>query len=253
MKNIRNLVAASVLLMGAVQASETQQSISEQIFVTIGKNRYYNSEIGYMTPCVYDETLKKFVEYPACKLLTYETCKRTPAKDTLDGIPFKPKEFWEKPIDEQLVYLKDAILECSLPEIADVYHDNLAVTTRQDYYAKVPSYPYSGELEDKFEDAVWKILSKDYKIPLSEFKISLRSIISPGNKIYSAPLIVHFTNKLAPRYELHYTDKSFPTKVVKLPSEFELLIGKPDKGEVVYDFEKDEELNKKFSKKNNDN
>ena len=30
---------------------------------------------------------------------------------TLLGLPFKPREFWEKYMDEQLTYLKDAILD----------------------------------------------------------------------------------------------------------------------------------------------
>ncbi len=243
MKNVKCLAVANVLLLSNASAAETEAQ--ERVFIEIGQNRYYSEALDIKSPCMYDETLGKHVICPIRNLPTYETPSIKHLRETMAGISFKPRKFWAKPIEHQMIYLKDAILKCSLTDIVAIYHDNLAETTRQDYYAKVQSYPYSWELEEKFEDEVLKILSEEYEISENEFKMSLRSLISPDDALYSAPLIVHFTNKLAPRYELHYTDKNFPTKVVKLPSEFELLIGKPDKGDVVYDFDKDDELKKK--------
>ncbi|MBQ9335428.1 MAG: hypothetical protein IJS10_02705 [Alphaproteobacteria bacterium] len=243
MKNVKCLAVASVLLLS--DASVMEIEAQEKVFIEIGQNRYYSEALNIKSPCIYDETLGKHVICPIRNLPTYESPSIKHLRETMAGIPFKPRELWGQPIKQQMIYLKGAILECSLTDIVAIYHDNLAKTTRQDYYAKVQSYPYSWELEEKFENEVWKIVRNDYELSEKEFKMSLRSLISPDDALYSAPLIVHFTNKLAPRYELHYTDKNFPTKVVKLPSEFELLIGKPDKGDVVYDFDKDEELKKK--------
>ena len=59
------------------------------------------------------------------------------------------------------------------------------------------------------------------------------------DRLYSAPLIVYFADKLAPRYEFHYKGTNECnrklTKVVKLPSEFEVLTGIPKAEEVVYE------------------
>ena len=155
------------------------------------------------------------------------------------GQPFKPRDFWKRPVDEQLIHLKDAILELNVLAVAPRYHRALAYTD------KVPScFPgastYPEALEKQFENAVWKILRKDYKISFNEFSASLRKNLFINSDLYKAPLLMHFTNYLVPRYEFHYRNEqclkeNIPYKTIKRPSEFEVLTGTPDVGVVVYE------------------
>ena len=171
------------------------------------------------------------------KQLVYEGVLQN-ARDeyTLHGLPFQPREFWEKPMPEQLKHLKEAILELKLPEIAPAFHQNMGRYTDNKTFIGCGKASYPASLEKKFEEAVWNILSKDYKISFDDFKTSLRSALKPGDRLYTAPLLMHFTNKLVPRYEFYYKNKSDePYKTLKYPSLFEVAIGTPDVGAVVYE------------------
>ena len=106
---------------------------------------------------------------------------------------------------------------------------------KKDWICEKPS-SYSEELEEKFEVAVWRILHKDYKISLEDFKTSLRSALKQVDRLFTAPLLMHFTNYLVPKYEFHFENNSSkPYKTLKFPSEFELAIGIPTEGKVVYE------------------
>ena len=163
-------------------------------------------------------------------------------KSTMFGSSFEPRKIWKKPIEEQLVYFKDAIQELNLLVVALRYHypleytDDKRAEERKKHTACARLGTYPKELEEKFEIAVRKILSKDYKITLEEFQASLRSALDPGDRLYTAPLLMHFTNYLVPRYKFYYKENLFkPYKTEKYPSIFEIANGVEDKGEVVYE------------------
>ena len=151
------------------------------------------------------------------------------------GKPFKPHDFWKRPVDEQLIHLKPAILELNILAIAPRYHRALAYTDRTpSCFPGTTTYPES--LEKQFENAVWKILKKDYSISFNEFSSSLRKNLFINSDLYKAPLLMHFTNYLVPRYKFYYKENSFkPYKTEKYPSIFEIANGVEDKGEVVYE------------------
>ena len=155
---------------------------------------------------------------------------------TLLGLPFKPREFWRKYMEEKLAYLKDAILKFNLLTEAPKHHKKLDyVGIKKDWICGRPG-SYSKELEEKFEVAVWNILKKDYKISLEEFQASLRSALEPKDRLYTAPLLMHFTNYLVPRYKFYYKENLFkPYKTEQYPSIFEIVNGTKDEGEVVYE------------------
>ena len=151
------------------------------------------------------------------------------------GKPFKPHDFWKRPVDEQLIHLKPAILELNILAIAPRYHRALAYTDRTpSCFPGTTTYPES--LEKQFENAVWKILKKDYSISFNEFSSSLRKNLFINSDLYKAPLLMHFTNYLVPRYKFYYKENSFkPYKTEKYPSIFEIANGTKDEGEVVYE------------------
>ena len=181
------------------------------------------------------------IPHPTYKQFEYEiNLIRARNEYTLLGLPFKPHEFWEKYMDEQLTYLKDVILGFDLLIEAPKHHKKLDyVGIKKNWICGRPG-SYSEELEEKFELAVWEKLSKDYKITLEDFKASLRSALKPGDRLYKAPLLMHFTNYLVPRYEFYYEGGSYdaPYKTLKYPSIFELANGAKDEGVVVYEREK---------------
>ena len=161
---------------------------------------------------------------------------------TMFGSPFEPRTFWKCPIEDQLAYFKDAIQELDLLTVAPKYHYPLEYTDDKRYESRAKHtacaklWTYSPELEEKFEVAVWKILIKDYNLSLDDFKSSLRSALEPGDKLYKAPLLMHFTNYLVPRYKFYYKKGSFkPIKTEQYPSIFELANGAKDEGKIVYE------------------
>ena len=177
------------------------------------------------------------IPHPTYKQFEYEvTLIKVRNEYTLLGLPFKPREFWERYMEEQLTYLKDAILEFDLLTEAPKHHKKLDyVGIKKDWICGRPG-SYSKDLEEKFEIAVWKILQKDYKISLEDFQASLRSALEPGDRLYTAPLLMHFTNYLVPRYKFYYKENSFkPYKTEKYPSIFEIANGTKDEGVVVYE------------------
>ena len=202
----------------------------EWIETSVGKDPYY---------CCFDR-FEKVIRDPKTGTHTLVPHAHTPRLPddfvgsrtlyTLLGLPFKPREFWMQSKEEQLIYLKDAVVECKLLPIIAKRRGSFA-----NCFNACFSEPYPDKLEEKFERAVWQILHKKYDILLDEFRTSLRSMIIPEEKLYSAPLIVYFADELAPRYEFHYSKfNNSLNKIIKLPSEFEVLIGVKDKGEVVY-------------------
>ena len=120
------------------------------------------------------------------------------------------------------------------------YTDDKRAEERKKHTACAKLGTYSKEFEEKFEKAVWKILSKDYKITLEDFTASLRSALESKDRLYTAPLLMHFTNYLAPRYEFYYKTKNYkresePYKTLKYPSIFEITNGAKNVGVVVYE------------------
>ena len=209
---------------------------TETVDIQLGTDWHYNN--------LHDAV--KFVQDPASKsvrTLQYAHAPKVPNGFTsrteyvLKGKAFKPWEFWEdKPIEEQLVHLKEAVWKCGLLMVISKRRSNLL----KRYINQPTGTPYDNALEEKFEESVWEVLHVDgYDISLKDFKTSIRSMLIPEDRLYSAPLIVYFSDKLAPRYKLHYKCTNewnrTLTKVVKLPSEFEILTGTPGIGTVVYE------------------
>lgn len=187
--------------------------LSTKVVTTIGIDAYYSYARDF------DESTKNF-----------QRLEPTRTKRTMLGLPFKPREFFEKPMDEQIKYLKNAILKCDLPNIIDKRRKPPIVNGS---FEKYIADPYPEKLEILFEQLVWKDLGGKYDIPFDDFQASLREALRPEDALYSAPLISYYAPKLAPRYECHYTPVL--NKVIKLPSEFELSIGAKDEGVVVYE------------------
>lgn len=222
--------------------------MADSVDMEIAKSRCYHSDgiSAYVSESNSNRTMNPKIDfrkygYPSATLtskqIVYEAVLQD-ARDeyTLHGLPFQPREFWKKPIEDQLVKLKDAILEFKLPEIAPALHQNIGYTDNKTFIGcGKASYPAS--LEKKFEEAVWKILSKDYKITLEYFTASLRSALESKDRLYTAPLLMHFTNYLVPRYEFYYKDGSHgvPYKTLKYPSIFEVANGAENKGKVVHE------------------
>ncbi len=236
-----------VLLSGSVDVV-TAMEVANRTEMKIAKSRCYLSDKDMVYVCKKDDPkfmdiLKTYKEHGhSCEVISnkqyiYNHVLQD-ARDeyTLHGLPFQPREFWEKPMPEQLLHLKDAILELKLPEIAPNFHQNMGRYTDNETFIGCGKASYPRSLEERFEKAVWQILSKDYKISFEDFVSSLRSALKPEDRLYTAPLIMHFTNKLVPKYEFYYKNKSYePYKTLKYPSEFELAIGVPNEGKVVYE------------------
>ncbi len=155
------------------------------------------------------------------------------------GKPFKPHGFWKRPVDEQLIHLKTAILDLGILAIASRYHKALDYTDRKySCFPRASTYPEV--IEKQFEKAVWKILQKDYIISFDEFSTSLRKNLFIKSDLYKAPLLMHFTTYLVPVYKFYYKNEqclkaNIPYKTLKHPSRFEVVTGTPDVGVVVYE------------------
>lgn len=239
-------VLVPVLLLESVGVT-TAVEAADEVSMKIAKSRCYCSDRDMIYVCTKEdpgfmEILQTYNEHGhPCKVISnkqyiYNHVLQD-ARDeyTLHGLPFQPREFWKKSMPEQLRYLKEAILELKLPEIAPAFHQNIGYTDNKTFIGcGKASYP--AKLEEKFELAVWKILSKDYKITLADFTASLSSALEPKDRLYTAPLLMHFTNYFVPKYEFHYRKGEYkPYKTLKYPSEFELAVGTPNVGKIVYE------------------
>ena len=246
----------TVLVLGCFDVAEATEII-DRVNVEIAESRCYCSDgdVAYVCESNSKKSINPEIDfrkygYPnatlTSKQLVYEEVLRN-ARDeyTLHGLPFHPSEFWKKKsMPEQLLYLKDEILELKLPDIAPAFHQNIGYTDNKTFIGcGKASYPK--KLEEKFEEAVWKRLQKqeEYKISFDDFTASLRSALEPTDRLYTAPLLMHFTNYLVPKYEFHYKTaedrlENIPYKTLKFPSEFELANGTKDEGVVVYEREK---------------
>lgn len=225
-------VLVPILILGSMDAPMAMES-GERLETKVGDSSlFYNqNDIDYICDELWDK-----------KTLYKITKEKVRCEYTMLGLPFQPREFWEKHIDDQLVYLKNAIQELELLVVAPKYHHPLEYTddarcearAKHTACAKLGTYPE--ELEEKFEVAVWKILQNDYKITLNDFKTSLRSALLPTDIIYKAPLLMRFTNYFVPIYKFYYKKGSFtPYKTEKYPSAFEVAIGVPNEGVLVYE------------------
>lgn len=214
------------------------KSISSEIIETkIGRDWYYcacsDAALVIDAPRLQD-----------IKVIPYDHAPKVPdgftsrTEYTLRGLPFKPRAFWEKTMNEQLIYLKKAILDCGLLPLIDKHYDGRCLYAVS-YSTQPAGNPYPKKLEEEFEKAVHKILETEYDISFEDFKHSIYCMLISEDTLYSAPLIVYFADKLAPRYEFHYTsDDQTLNKVVKLPSEFELAIGVSGEGKIIYEAKK---------------
>ena len=215
---------------------------TEWIETKVGKDWYYRMCRDSYKTVWFDKLSQTFVRIPYAHtpkipkdFQTRNLQSRT--EYTLRGLSFKPREFWEKPMNEQLLYLKDAILECNLLTAVNKWRDD---PSKLICYSVAPhGEPYPDGLESKFEKKVWQILHKEYDITFYDFVKSLHSMLIPEDRLYSAPLIVYFSDKLAPQCDFYYNGKNtwscVLTKIIKRPSEFELAIGIPNVGKVVYE------------------
>lgn len=225
------------VILGALASNIAIVEATETVEIELGKDWYYQLCVDAMDAI--DAPRWKDV-----KVIPYAHAPKIPdgfrsrTEYVLRGKAFEPREFWKKPMAEQLIELKNPILECNLLPIVDKQYDALVLYAIS--YSVAPTgKPYPIELEIQFEKAVWRVLHVKYDLSWEVFEKSIRSMLIPEDRLYSAPLIVYFADKLAPRYEFHYksTNKRFSdlTKVVKLPSEFEALTKIPKAEEVVYE------------------
>ena len=226
----------SALLLGSVNVAIAMEVADEVEMKITESSLFYNQDdIDYVCDEFWDK-----------KTLYEIHGEKVRCEYTMFGFPFEPRKLWGRPIEEQLVYFKDAIQELDLLVMAPKYHHPLEYTDdkraeeRKKHTACAKLGTYSKELEEKFEVAVHKILSKDYKITLEEFVKSLRSALKTEDRLYKAPLLMHFTNYLVPRYEFYYKTKNYkresePYKTLKYPSIFEIANGAKNVGVVVYE------------------
>ena len=222
------------MVFGLVITSLGNASVNEWVETKIGEDWYYRICRDSYKTVWFDKLSQTFVEIPYAhapkipgafqKRTEYTRCSPIRTEYTLCGMPFEPQDFWAQPINNQLFYLKDAILECDLLKETNKCREDLS---RLISYSAAPlGKPYPAGLEKHFEKKVWQILHKDYDITFYDFVKSLRSMLIPEERLYYAPLIVYFSDKLAPRYEFHYKGPNewdrVLMEVVKRPSEFEV-------------------------------
>ena len=222
----------SALLLGSIDVAIAMET-ADKVELEIANNRWFCNQRDKDYVCGHYDIFSGELQHKI--MFEAERCNYTAL-----GLPFEPCAFWERPIEEQLVYLKEPIQELDLLTEAPRNHWALSYTNDERCRLCLKSRSYSEELEEKFELAVWKILSKDYKITLEDFTASLRSALKPGDRIYKVPLLMHFTNYLVPRYEFYYKTKNYkresePYKTLKYPSIFEVVNGAENVGVVVYE------------------
>lgn len=218
----------SALLLESMDAAIAMET-ADEVKTEIAGNRWFPHQTIEDYVCGHYEIFEKSLR----DKLIFE---RTRCEYTILGLTFEPRKFWERPIEEQLVYLKEPIQKFDLLTEAPRNHWALSYTNDERCGLCLKSRSYSEELEKKFEVAVCNILSKDYKITLEDFKTSLRSALLPTDRIYKTPLLMHFTNYLVPRYKFYYKKGSFkPIKTEQYPSIFELANGAKDEGKIVYE------------------
>ena len=231
----------STLLFGSMDVATAMETADKVEMKIAESSLFYNQgDIDYVCDKFWDK-----------KTLYELHGEKVRCEYTMFGFPFEPRKFWKHPIEEQLVYFKDVIQELDLLVVTPRYHYPLEYTGDKRYEARAKKTAcarlstYPKWLEEKFEEAVWKRLQKqeEYKISFDDFTASLRSALEPTDRLYTAPLLMHFTNYLVPKYEFHYKTaeerlENIPYKTLKFPSEFELANGAKDEGVVVYEREK---------------
>ncbi len=206
-----------------------------EVELTTGEDWYYGLIHDAICCTVHDPVSKTYRSVPYTHAPEVPEGYPSRTEYVLRGKAFKPQEFWSQDMERQLLFLKNPIVECDLLTVVDKHRDK----GLRRYLMRPTGKPYPPELELQFEKAVWKILHTKYDISFENFTSSLRSMLIPEDRLYSAPLIVYFADKLAPQYEFHYKDvkqwNRVLMKVVKRPSEFEILTGTQNKQEIVYE------------------
>ena len=227
--NSKNLLILSVGLCGFCLAESMEPK--ERIETEIANNRWFVNETDVKYVCgdydIFGQNLQDKMIFERCR-----------CEYTMLGLPFEPHAFWRLPIKTQLVYLKTPIQKLNLLNEAPKHHWALNYTNDKRCGLCLKSRSYSKELEEKLENAVWEELQKQkkYQISQKDFQASLRSALDPKDRLYTAPLLMHFTNYLVPRYKFYYKENSFkPYKTEKYPSIFEIVNGTKDEGVVVYE------------------
>lgn len=235
------------IAFGFVLTGLGNASVTEWVETKIGEDWYYRMCRDSYKTIWFDKLSQTFVKIPYAHTpnipigfqiqTEYTRGFQSRTEYTLQGFPFKPRKFWEKPIEKQLVYLKEAIWECDLLNAVNKGRND---PSKQICYSVAPrGEPYPDGLEKKFERKVWQILRKEYDITLYDFVKSLRSMLIPEDRLWEAPLIVYFSDKLAPQCDFYYSGKSkwsrVLTKIKKRPSVFETLNGASGMDTVVYE------------------
>ena len=212
---------------------------TEMVELYKGEDWYYGFVHDAIHRVIHDPISKSYRSVPYAHAPKVPEGYSSRTEYVLCGKAFKPQEFWSQDMDKQLLFLKAPIEACDLLPVDDKHRDR----GLKRYLMRPTGKPYPAELEQQFEKAVWEGLHTKYDISLDDFTTSLRSMLIPEDTLYSAPLIVYFADKLAPRYEFHYKsideEARILMKVIRRPSEFELLTGTPDIGNTVYDQEGD--------------
>lgn len=233
MKDFTRAVALGLLITNFGNAA-----VTEWVETKLGEDWYYRLCWDTYEKAWFDEPSQTFMQVPYAHAPEVPEGFKSRTECVLSGFPFKPRKFWSQDMDTQLLFLKDPIIKHDLPTITNKGREDLANLV---VYSVAPKgKPYPAGLEENFEESVWKTLNNGgYDIPFDEFTASLRSLLIPEERLYSAPLIVYFSKKLATRYDFHYKGKNKwdnrLTKIVQRPSEFEVLTGTPDLGVVVYE------------------
>lgn len=208
---------------------------TEMVELNAGKDWYYDLVHDSIHHVVHEPVSKSYIGVPYAHAPEVPEGYPSRAEYVLRGKAFKPQEFWSQNTDKQLLFIADAIFECDLLTVVSRHRSS----GLKRYLMRPTGKPYSPELELQFEKAVWERLHTKYDISFESFTASLRSMLIPEDKLYSAPLIVYFADKLAPEYEFHYKGtyewNRVLMKVIKHPSKFEVLTGTPDVGIVVYE------------------
>lgn len=230
-----NLIRVIALMF--VLTSLGNATVTEWVETKIGEDWYYRGCRDSYKTVWFDKLSQMFVKIPYTHTPKIPIGFQSRTEYTLQGFPFEPRKFWEKPINEQLLFLKDAIWECDLLVETNKGRND---PSKQICYSVAPhGKPYPDGLEKKFERKVWQILHKEYDITFYNFVKSLRSMLIPEDRLWEAPLIVYFSDKLAPQCDFYYRGKSkwscVLTKIKKRPSVFEVLTGTPDVGVVTYE------------------
>ena len=150
----------SAMLLGSEDVATAMES-ADKVEVEIAGNRWFRNKKDEDYVCghydIFADDLKHNIIFEA------ERCNYT-----MLGLPFEPRAFWERPIEEQLVYLKEPIQELDLLTEAPRNHWALNYTNDKRCGLCLKPRSYSEEREEKFEEAVWNIFVKGLQNPLKK-------------------------------------------------------------------------------------